>query len=80
MKANYTLQTDMDSTNIYAYISIIALFVCIPPAILVSNLVEGPQLMQHGFKDAIAKVGLTKFISDLFWVGLFYHLYNQVIA
>lgn len=42
--------------------------------------VEGPQLMQHGFKDAIAKVGLTKFISDLFWVGMFYHLYNQVIA
>ena len=26
----------MDSTNIYAYISIIALFVCIPPAIIVS--------------------------------------------
>ncbi|XP_021902211.1 triose phosphate/phosphate translocator TPT, chloroplastic, partial [Carica papaya] len=33
--------TDMDSTNIYAYISIIALFVCIPPAIFV----EGPQLL-----------------------------------
>lgn len=66
--------TDMDSTNVYAYISIIALFVCIPPAILV----EGPQLMQYGFKDAIAKVGLTKFISDLFWVGMFYHLYNQL--
>lgn len=27
----------MDSTNIYAYISIIALFVCIPPAIIVSE-------------------------------------------
>ena len=34
--------------------------------------------MKHGFNDAIAKVGLTKFITDLFWVGLFYHLYNQV--
>ncbi|XP_011027772.1 PREDICTED: triose phosphate/phosphate translocator, chloroplastic-like isoform X1 [Populus euphratica] len=66
--------TDMDSTNIYAYISIIALLVCIPPAILV----EGPQLIKHGFNDAIAKVGLTKFISDLFWVGMFYHLYNQL--
>ncbi|XP_068664847.1 triose phosphate/phosphate translocator TPT, chloroplastic [Aristolochia californica] len=65
---------DMDSTNVYAYISIIALFVCIPPAILV----EGPKLMQHGFKDAIAKVGMTKFLSDLFWVGMFYHLYNQL--
>ncbi|XP_041026142.1 triose phosphate/phosphate translocator, chloroplastic isoform X1 [Juglans microcarpa x Juglans regia] len=66
--------TDMDSTNIYAYISIIALFVCIPPAIIL----EGPQLLKHGFNDAIAKVGLTKFITDLFWVGMFYHLYNQL--
>lgn len=40
--------------------------------------IEGPQLMQHGFSDAIAKVGLTKFLSDLFWIGMFYHLYNQV--
>ncbi|XAR66504.1 hypothetical protein NMG60_11012772 [Bertholletia excelsa] len=66
--------TDMDSTNVYAYISIIALIVCIPPAIVM----EGPQLMKHGFTDAIAKVGMTKFISDLFWVGMFYHLYNQL--
>ncbi|XP_044489239.1 triose phosphate/phosphate translocator, chloroplastic-like [Mangifera indica] len=66
--------TGMDSTNVYAYISIIALIVCIPPAVLI----EGPQLMQYGFKDAIAKVGLTKFLSDLFWIGMFYHLYNQV--
>ncbi|KAF9672383.1 hypothetical protein SADUNF_Sadunf11G0036100 [Salix dunnii] len=66
--------TDMDSTNVYAYISIIALIVCIPPAIIF----EGPQLIKHGFSDGIAKVGLTKFISDLFWVGMFYHLYNQI--
>lgn len=66
--------TDMDSTNVYAYISIIALIVCIPPAVIL----EGPKLMQHGFNDAIAKVGMTKFISDLFWVGMFYHLYNQL--
>ncbi|XP_068654384.1 triose phosphate/phosphate translocator, chloroplastic-like [Aristolochia californica] len=66
--------TDMDSTNVYAYISIIALLVCIPPAVII----EGPKLMQHGFADAIAKVGLQKFISDLFWVGMFYHLYNQI--
>ncbi|MCD7473410.1 Aminopeptidase 2 mitochondrial [Datura stramonium] len=66
--------TDMDSTNVYAYISIIALIFCIPPAIII----EGPQLLQHGFNDAIAKVGLTKFVTDLFWVGMFYHLYNQV--
>ncbi|EXB44832.1 Triose phosphate/phosphate translocator TPT [Morus notabilis] len=66
--------TGMDSTNVYAYTSIIALFVCIPPAVII----EGPQLMQHGFRDAIAKVGLTKFLSDLFWIGMFYHLYNQL--
>ncbi|XP_062162396.1 triose phosphate/phosphate translocator, chloroplastic-like [Alnus glutinosa] len=66
--------TGMDSTNVYAYISIIALLVCIPPAIII----EGPQLMQYGFKDAIAKVGLYKFLSDMFWIGMFYHLYNQI--
>ncbi|PKU75978.1 Triose phosphate/phosphate translocator TPT, chloroplastic [Dendrobium catenatum] len=47
--------TDMDITNLYAYISIIALIVCIPPAIIF----EGPQLLQNGFNDVIAKVGLT---------------------
>lgn len=40
--------------------------------------IEGPQLMQHGFRDAIAKVGLYKFLTDLLWIGMFYHLYNQV--
>jgi hypothetical protein len=40
--------------------------------------IEGPQLLQSGFGDAIAKVGINKFLSDLFWVGMFYHLYNQV--
>ncbi|KAF8725486.1 hypothetical protein HU200_020012 [Digitaria exilis] len=66
--------TGMDSTNLYAYISIIALIVCIPPAIII----DGPKLVQYGFKDAIAKVGLAKLISNFFVVGLFYHLYNQV--
>ncbi|KAJ7542109.1 hypothetical protein O6H91_10G090300 [Diphasiastrum complanatum] len=66
--------TGMDSTNVYAYISIISLLFCIPPAILV----KGPKLLQYGFADAISKVGLNKFVSDLFWVGMFYHLYNQI--
>nr|XP_043626679.1 triose phosphate/phosphate translocator, chloroplastic-like [Erigeron canadensis] len=66
--------TGMDSTNVYAYISIIALLFCLPPAILI----EGPKLMQYGFRDAIAKVGMVKFVSDLFWIGMFYHLYNQI--
>uniref|UniRef100_A0A0D9ZW52 Sugar phosphate transporter domain-containing protein n=1 Tax=Oryza glumipatula TaxID=40148 RepID=A0A0D9ZW52_9ORYZ len=30
--------TDMDSTNLYAYISIIALLVCIPPAIIIGQV------------------------------------------
>lgn len=64
----------MDSTNVYAYISIIALLFCIPAAVVL----EGPALLQNGFADAIAKVGTTKFLSDLFWVGMFYHLYNQL--
>ncbi|XP_009601375.1 triose phosphate/phosphate translocator, chloroplastic-like isoform X1 [Nicotiana tomentosiformis] len=66
--------TGMDSTNVYAYISIMALFFCLPPAIFI----EGPQLLQYGFRDAITKVGLYKFLSDLFWIGMFYHLYNQI--
>ncbi|KAD7116528.1 hypothetical protein E3N88_03796 [Mikania micrantha] len=66
--------TGMDSTNVYAYISIIALLFCLPPAILI----EGPKLMQYGFRDAIAQVGIVKFVSDLFWIGMFYHLYNQI--
>ncbi|KAF3557374.1 hypothetical protein F2Q69_00013031 [Brassica cretica] len=40
--------------------------------------VEGHQLLKYGFSDAITKVGVTKFISDLLWVGMFYHLYNQL--
>ncbi|KAF5752058.1 hypothetical protein HS088_TW02G01078 [Tripterygium wilfordii] len=66
--------TGMDSTNVYAYTTIIALLFCIPPAILI----EGPQLMQYGLKEAIAKMGLYKFLSDLFLIGMFYHLYNQL--
>eukprot|EP00246_Nothoceros_aenigmaticus_P011779 TRINITY_DN3353_c0_g2_i1.p1 TRINITY_DN3353_c0_g2~~TRINITY_DN3353_c0_g2_i1.p1 ORF type:complete len:292 (+),score=45.09 TRINITY_DN3353_c0_g2_i1:61-936(+) len=66
--------TGMDSTNVYAYISILSLLFCIPPAVVI----EGPQLLQSGFADGIAKVGLLKFMSDLFWVGMFYHLYNQI--
>ncbi|RVX02644.1 Triose phosphate/phosphate translocator, chloroplastic [Vitis vinifera] len=64
----------MDSANVCAYTAMIALVFCFPPALLI----DGPQLMQHGFRDAIAKVGLAKLVSDLFWVGLFFHLDNQL--
>ncbi|KAL6349921.1 hypothetical protein AAG906_002028 [Vitis piasezkii] len=66
--------TGMDSANVCAYTAMIALVFCFPPALLI----DGPQLMQHGFRDAIAKVGLAKLVSDLFWVGLFFHLDNQL--
>jgi solute carrier family 35 protein E1 len=42
--------------------------------------IEGPQLLQSRFGNAITKVGISKFLSDLFWVGMFYHLYNQVFV
>jgi len=49
-----------------------------PGASLLCVQLEGPQLMATGFSKAISQVGATKFYSDLFWVGMFYHLYNQV--
>ncbi|CAN6827871.1 unnamed protein product [Brassica oleracea var. botrytis] len=48
-----------------------------------STLTSSSSLSSSAFllpsSDAITKVGVTKFISDLLWVGMFYHLYNQVI-
>lgn len=44
----FLLQTDMDSTNIYAYISIIALIFCLPAAIFVSERTL-QQLEQYRF-------------------------------
>ncbi|KAB5544571.1 hypothetical protein DKX38_012683 [Salix brachista] len=67
----------LDSTNVYAYISIIALFVCIPPAVLVYILATKTRCNSTSLLDAITKVRLVKFLSDLFWIGMFYHLYNQ---
>eukprot|EP00850_Spirogloea_muscicola_P000049 SM000001S04451 [mRNA] locus=s1:268294:271577:- [translate_table: standard] len=64
----------MDSTNVYAYISILSLALCIPPAIIM----EGPALVNYGWSAAIAKVGQQKFFTDLLFVGLTYHLYNQL--
>eukprot|EP00850_Spirogloea_muscicola_P006957 SM000034S12711 [mRNA] locus=s34:332971:336264:- [translate_table: standard] len=64
----------MDSTNVYAYISILSLALCIPPAIIM----EGPAVVNYGWSAAIAKVGQQKFFMDLLFVGLTYHLYNQL--
>lgn len=93
----------MDSTNVYAYISIIALLFCLPPAVLVSflyNLHFSVPLVYHqtpiqwmlwyvflsdwgSQADAVWIQGCncqsgSVQLSDLFWIGMFYHLYNQV--
>ncbi|KAK7267823.1 hypothetical protein RIF29_20502 [Crotalaria pallida] len=41
------------------------------------RVLEGPQLMEFGFRNAISKVGVIKFLSDLFWIGMFYYLYTR---
>lgn len=62
----------LDSTAVYAYTTLISMIVCLPFAIGM----EGG-LLQAGAAAAIAKVGEFRFYSDLFMVGLLYHLYNQ---
>ena len=63
----------LDSTALYAYTTLISLFVC-APFILAFEL----NTLQAGAAAAIKAVGATRFYGDLFAVGLLYHLYNQV--
>jgi Tpt phosphate/phosphoenolpyruvate translocator len=63
---------DLDSTSLYAYTTLISVFVCLPFALLI----EGGGLME-GAQAAIAKVGANRFYLDLAGVGMLYHLYNQ---
>ncbi|KAL3617097.1 hypothetical protein CASFOL_039491 [Castilleja foliolosa] len=54
--------TDMDSTNLYAYISIIALFVCIPPAIiLATNTLERVAPLTHAVGNVLKRVFVIGF-------------------
>eukprot|EP00878_Enallax_costatus_P001378 GHUV01001528.1.p1 GENE.GHUV01001528.1~~GHUV01001528.1.p1 ORF type:complete len:401 (+),score=111.93 GHUV01001528.1:253-1455(+) len=62
----------LDSTAVYAYTTLISMVVCLPFAIGM----EGG-LLKAGAAAAIAKVGESRFYTDLFMVGLLYHLYNQ---
>jgi len=62
----------LGSTAVYAYTTLISVIICVPLALLA----EGSTLIEGG-KAAIAKVGATRFWSDLAMVGLLYHLYNQ---
>eukprot|EP00197_Chlamydomonas_leiostraca_P002462 CAMPEP_0202857102 /NCGR_PEP_ID=MMETSP1391-20130828/167_1 /ASSEMBLY_ACC=CAM_ASM_000867 /TAXON_ID=1034604 /ORGANISM="Chlamydomonas leiostraca, Strain SAG 11-49" /LENGTH=391 /DNA_ID=CAMNT_0049535861 /DNA_START=15 /DNA_END=1190 /DNA_ORIENTATION=+ len=60
------------STSLYAYTTLISVLICVPLALIA----EGSTLMK-GVEVAIAKVGAQRFYTDLFLVGLLYHLYNQ---
>jgi solute carrier family 35, member E1 len=63
----------LNSTNVYAYTTLISVLICVPWALLA----EGSTLVA-GAKAAIAQVGAQRFWLDLFMVGMLYHLYNQV--
>jgi solute carrier family 35 protein E1 len=65
----------LDSTAVYAYTTLISVLICVPWALVA----EGGTLVE-GCKAAIAKVGASRFYTDLLLVGILYHLYNQVRA
>jgi len=61
---------NLNSTAVYAWTTLISVFICVPGAIIA----EGPRLAAavHATKAAH-----PNFYWDLFVVGLLYHLYNQ---
>mmetsp|Transcript_17319 Transcript_17319/g.29594 ORF Transcript_17319/g.29594 Transcript_17319/m.29594 type:complete len:396 (-) Transcript_17319:709-1896(-) len=62
----------LDSTAVYAWTTLISVFICVPLALLM----EG-SLLTAGMNTAILQVGAQRFYMDLAAVGLLYHLYNQ---
>ncbi|GFR48233.1 hypothetical protein Agub_g10095 [Astrephomene gubernaculifera] len=62
----------LDGTAVYAYTTLISVLICLPWALFA----EGSSLAA-GVQTAIAKVGAQRFYTDLFMVGMLYHLYNQ---
>jgi len=64
---------NMDSSNVYAVLTIMATFMLIP----ISFFMEGPSAMIKGFHAAHAAGG-AKFIWQMVYSGLFYYLYNEV--
>lgn len=67
------LMSNMNPINVYNYVSMIALLFCIPPVFIFEWSTLGA-----GMSAAAAKVGASKFYWDLWNVGMYYHLYNQV--
>jgi len=64
---------NMDASNIYAVLTIMASVALIPLAFLL----EGPSQMLSGFTAAYAKGG-NAFLGPFLASGLFYYLYNEV--
>jgi len=64
---------NMDSSNVYAVLTIMATFMLIP----ISFAIEGPSAMLKGFHAAHAQGGM-KFILQMIYSGFFYYAYNEV--
>jgi uncharacterized membrane protein len=63
---------DLGSTAIYAYTTLISVFICAPGV----YFFEGARL-GAGIENAISILGASNFYLRLLTVGLLYHLYNQ---
>lgn len=63
---------NLGSTAIYAYTTLISVFICAPGVVFF----EGARL-QVGIQNAIDILGAQTFWLQLVGVGLLYHLYNQ---
>jgi len=71
--ASGNIGKNMDSSNIYAVLTIMATFMLIP----ISFAIEGPSAMLKGFHAAHAKGG-AKFLWHMIYSGFFYYAYNEV--
>jgi len=66
--------SNLNSTGVYAYTTLISAFVCTALMFVFEPL----SLVQSSLAAAIATHGQQKVILDLLGVGVLYHLYNQV--
>merc|ERR1719401_1965247 len=64
---------NMDPSNVYAVLTIMATIMQIP----MSLLIEGPSEMLKEFKAAYAKAGV-QFLLWMLYSGFFYYMYNEV--
>ena len=63
---------DLSSTAIYAYTTLISVFICAPGVFVFESSRLGA-----GIANAISILGSQAFYTQLVTVGLLYHLYNQ---